>query len=113
MLMAPVNIVRQLVGELMAIGLVVPLTQATGASAGFAQPGMQAVQPPQVLYSGQTGSHRATPPQTGRPGVQPQWGNGNTNATFMAGGGWTPATGPVAPQSGQPGGAYASATGYR
>jgi hypothetical protein len=107
MLMAPADVVCLLAGELMAIGLVAPMTQNSGAyndsstsAREYGLPGMNNQSAPQAQApyvvpmpnwtpqstGGMTGPFGIPPAET-----QTQWGNAN-NATFMAGGGWVLST---------------------
>lgn len=118
-LMAPGDLVCMLAGELMAIGLVMPLNQAAGAFSPLAMPGMSNVSMPQY----NTGMPTSIPPsqQSGpmplsfTPPIetQSQWGNGNNGATFMVGGGWVLSTQQSMSQPGQYSGAYTSVAEYR
>lgn len=122
LLQAPADQVCMVAGELMAIGLVMPLTQATGALNEFvpgAQPVMNTGQLSPVQYAsaaptwspqstGFTPAPVAVPIET-----QSQWGNGSTGATFMMGGGWVLSSKHPVPQPGQPDMAYAPVGSYR
>lgn len=102
-LMAPPDQVRGVAGELMAIGLVMPLAQATGTFNTFQTNGQPAIN---------TGQYPSAPYAAAPIETQSQWGNGNTGATFMVGGGWMLSSKHQA-QSGQPSSAYAPVGGYR
>jgi hypothetical protein len=122
-LMASFDQVRGVAGELLAIGLVMP--QPTGALAELPSPapnGMMngmgmapssqyaAAQPMWLPQS--SGPAPFTPPIATQ---APQWGNGNSGAAFVVGGGWmVSGKQPVVqPGYGQPGAAYAPVGGYR
>lgn len=111
-LMAPAEQVCVVAGELMAIGLIMPLTPVTGVMNEFASPAMApsgqypVAFPPYAPPAASAPASFAMPVET-----QSQWGNGNNGATFMVGGGWMLSSSPAG--QGQPGVAYASAGGYR
>jgi hypothetical protein len=121
-LRAPSEVICTLAGELIGIGLVMPLTQSTGTFNELALAGMNnapvPVQsasytslpnwPPQSQLSGPMSMPYAVPVET-----QSQWGNGNNGATFMVGGGWMLNSKQGVPQSSQPSAAYAPVGGYR
>lgn len=110
-LMAPAEQVCMVAGELMAIGLVMPLTQASGS--------FYELPPQQQSSQTQYAPAPASPPQSGLsapiPVVSPvaslpQWGNGTAGAAYAMSGGWMVSSRQVAPQ---PGPAYAPAGSYR
>jgi hypothetical protein len=114
-LMAPAAQVCMVAGELMAIGLVMPLTQATGSfNAIPPQPARHTGQFSRVQYA----SAPAWPPQSGMSAPMPvvapmatqaQWGNGATGATFAMGNWMVSSQQAVS----QPVAAYAPAGSYR
>lgn len=122
-LMAPADQVRTVAGELMAIGLVMPLTQATGAFNAFPAPPMAGMTngmapsgqypAPQPTWAPQQMVSPAPAPFAAPIETQSQWGNGNNGATFMVGGGWVLSEKQAAVQPGQPSAAYAPVGGYR
>lgn len=115
-LMAPVEQVCMIAGELMAIGLVTPLVQPVSGFTGVApQPTMQTGQfqpaPPLPTWAPQpkmtappTPLVVPTPPQT-------SWGQNHAGAALMAGGGWVISSKPATAQH-QPSPVYAQTGGY-
>jgi uncharacterized protein DUF4388 len=111
-LMAPVEQVCTVAGELMAIGLVMPLLQAGSGFTEFA--------PPQsAMPQAQRALTWAPPPQPSMPAPMPvavpmttqaQWGNGDTGATFTMGSGWIISSKPTVAQ---PSPVYVPAGGHR
>ncbi|MEO7021456.1 MAG: DUF4388 domain-containing protein [Ktedonobacteraceae bacterium] len=117
-LMAPVEQVCMVAGELMAIGLIMPLTQVTGGFHEF-QPQQPSAKHTGQLPSAQYASAPAWPQQPSVPAPMPvaapmttqaQWGNGNTGTSFTVGGGWIVSSKHAVPQSSA---AYAPVGGYR
>jgi len=101
-LQAPAEQVCMVAGELIAIGLVMPLNPTTGALSELMSPAMAPAMSPSSQYPVYTPQ-----PMTGTPGsfeTQSQWGNGRNGASFTVGNGW---------QQGQPSSAYAPVGGYR
>ncbi|HEU5382074.1 MAG TPA: DUF4388 domain-containing protein [Ktedonobacteraceae bacterium] len=123
LLMASAEQVRMVAGELMAIGLVMPLTQNTGSFNEFvpsAQPVMNTNQFSPASYASAAPTWMPSQPTSLPPApfaapieTQSQWGNGNTGMTFMMGGGWVLSSKQAASQSGQPNMAYAPVGSYR
>jgi hypothetical protein len=123
-LMAPSEQVCMVAGELIAIGLVMPLGQQTGAFNGLppsalatmSMPGSAALTGQPAAFPARA-SHPAVPAQMypGAQGRQAQWDNGNNGTVFVAGGSWVfPAQHMTfQPDRGQPGAVYASAGGHR
>ncbi|MGH2510085.1 MAG: hypothetical protein ACRDHZ_22120, partial [Ktedonobacteraceae bacterium] len=119
-LMAPVEQVCMVAGELMAIGLVTPLVQTANSFTEFS------ALPAPAQPVGQFPLTQQAPtwaPQPSRPASMPvvapmatqaqaQWGNGDADAAFMVGGGWVISSKPAASQP-QSGPAYAPAGRYR
>jgi hypothetical protein len=122
-LMAPVDQVCTVAGELIAIGLVMPLTPVTGAFNVLSAPSVASmtngvapsVQPsaPLPTWAPQQPMNAAPAPFTAPVETQSQWGNGNNGATFMVGGGWVLTGKQPAVQPGQSGAMYAHVGGYR
>lgn len=123
-LMAPADQVRMVAGELMAIGLVMPLTPTTGGFNMVSAPPMAGMNngmaPSNQQYSAQPPSWAPQQPVSPAPApfaapieTQSQWGNGTSGATFMVGGGWVLSGKQATIQSGQPSAAYAPVGGYR
>lgn len=119
-LMAPGDLVCMLAGELMAIGLVMPLNQSAGVFNPLALTGMN--NPPPVQQYNVGMPSWAPPSQQSGPmpmasaqpiETQSQWGNGNNGATFMVGGGWIHSSQSGMSQPGQYSGIYAPVAGYR
>lgn len=101
-LQAPAEQVCMVAGELIAIGLVMPLNPTTGALSELISPAMAPAMSPSAQYPVYT----PQPPMS-MPGsfeTQSQWGNGRNGASFTVGNGW---------QQGQPSSAYAPVGGYR
>jgi hypothetical protein len=119
-LMAPGDLVCMLAGELMAIGLVMPLNQSAGMFNPLALTGMNNPSPvqqynvgmpswaPPSQQSGPMSMASAQPIET-----QSQWGNGNNGATFMVGGGWIHSSQAGMSQPGQYSGIYAPVAGKK
>lgn len=103
---APAEQVCMVAGELIAIGLVMPLTPITGALSELMSPAMApASSYPSYAPPMMAGPASFTPTME----TQSQWGNGRNGASFVVGGGW---------QQGMPGqsqasSAYAPVGGYR
>lgn len=101
-LQAPAEQVCMVAGELIAIGLVMPLNPTTGALSELMSPAMAPAMSPSAQYPVYTPQ-----PMIGTPGsfeTQSQWGNGRNGASFSVGNGW---------QQNQPSSAYAPVGGYR
>lgn len=125
-LAASSEVVCMLAGELMAIGLVMPLSQSTGSFNALAPQGMdasaaQSVSP--VSYPSLPGRQPQPPQQSGAQSMpssfpfeaRSQWGNGNNGTAFMMGGGWMYPSmqGQGGPQVHQPSAAFAPVGGSR
>ncbi len=105
-LSAPSEVVCTLAGELIAIGLVTPLTQAPvgfSSSANVSVSGMTGAQSsiqPSAAYMALPGrSSAGAPPYAVPIETHSQWGNGNNGTTFMVGGGWVLNAGQTQSQS--------------
>jgi hypothetical protein len=95
---APAEQVCMVAGELMAIGLVMPLNPSTGALSELMSPAMG--MSPSAQYPAYTPQPMMSAPNE----MQSQWGNGTNGAPFSMGGGrW----------QGQSSPAYAPVGGYR
>jgi hypothetical protein len=106
---APAEQVCMVAGELIAIGLVMPLTPITGALSELMSPAMAPAMPPVSSYPSYA------PPMMPAPNnlassmeTQSQWGNGRNGASFIVGGGWQ-----AMPNQPQASSAYAPVGGYR
>jgi hypothetical protein len=121
-LMASLDQVRSVAGELLAIGLVMP--QPTGALAELPSPAPNGMTNGMgIAPSGQYAAAQPTwLPQSAGPApftppiaTQAQWGNGNNGAALVVGGGWmlSGKQPVVQPGYSQPGAAYAPVGGYR
>ncbi len=96
-------------GELIAIGLVMPLTPITGALSELMSPAMAPAMPPSSAYPSYAPPMMSTPNAFGSSvETQSQWGNGRNGASFVVGGGWQ-----GGPNQAQAGSAYAPVGGYR
>jgi len=103
---APAEQVCMVAGELIAIGLIVPLTPITGALSELTSPGMS----PSAPYPAYTSPMMSAPGAfVLPPDTQSQWGNGRNGASFTVGGGWQQGM----PRQGQPSSVYAPVGGYR
>lgn len=96
---APAEQICMVAGELIAIGLVMPLNPTTGALSELMSPAMGAAMSPSSQYPVYTPNSYGSSMET-----QSQWGNGRSGASFTVGGGW---------QQNQPSSAYAPVGGYR
>ncbi len=121
-LMASLDQVCGVAGELLAIGLVMP--QPAGALAELPSPAPNGMTNSMGMApSGQyAAAQPAWPPQSAGPApftppiaTQAQWGNGNNGAAFVVGGSWmlSGKQPVVQPGYSQPGEAYAPVGGYR
>jgi len=95
---APAEQVCMVAGELMAIGLVMPLNPSTGALSELMSPAM--AMSPSAQYPAYTPQPMMSAPIE----MQSQWGNGTNGAPFSMGGGR---------RQGQSSSAYAPVGGYR
>jgi hypothetical protein len=111
MLMVSSEVVCNLAGELIAIGLVMPLTQTmssmsefaqTGAQNVLAQPSPYAVQPNWPPQSQMSGPMSFVGPME----TQASWGKGYNGANVMVGGSWVVSSQQEPMQFGQPSGAF-------
>jgi hypothetical protein len=96
---APAEQVCMVAGELMAIGLVMPLNPSTGALSELMSPAMG--MSPSAQYPAYTPQPMMPAPNE----MQSQWGNGTNSTSFSMGGGWR--QGQSSPA------AYAPVGGYR
>jgi hypothetical protein len=127
MLMAPSDQICTLAGELMAIGLVTPLTPVVGMTGEYMPSGrdysVTGMTPGPTYQPGMSMASGTPWPQQSQPGMmsqvgypldtRSQWGNGNNSPAFMSGNNWMLNARQGTVQPGQSGTAYAPAGYYR
>jgi hypothetical protein len=101
---APAEQVCMVAGELIAIGLVMPLNPTTGTLSELISPAMGAAMSPSSQYPVYVPQAMVSMPNAYAFSMetQSQWGNGRSGASFSVGGGW---------QQNQPSSAYAPVGG--